>query len=209
MNKQFLEQFRYNPLKQSIQKQEILKIINIKTQETHEVKIKKEEKKKEKKEIFVHQNMTDIDGDVNMSTHFEEFETFVKPVKLVKPQIPIKEIKKRKPLGAAKREQVWEVYAKKFILKYKNEKWFHQLNPPDRIYTTITCWCCAKILISERGYGSRSLFEAGHVNAHCFSKDDSITNLRPICRNCNLKMGTSHMLEFAKYMGYQSEITKE
>jgi hypothetical protein len=117
--------------------------------------------------------------------------------------------RKRQQLGAAKREQVWEVYATKFMLKYKEEKWFQKLNPPDRIYTTITCWCCDKILISEKGYGDRSLFEAGHVDAHCYTKNDNIENLRPICRNCNLKMGTTNMLEFAMYMGYKSEITKE
>ena len=117
--------------------------------------------------------------------------------------------RKRQQLGAAKREQVWEVYATKFMLKYKEEKWFQKLNPPDRIYTTITCWCCDKILISEKGYGNKSLFEAGHVDAHCYTRNDNIENLRPICRNCNLKMGTTNMREFAIYMGYNSEITKE
>lgn len=117
---------------------------------------------------------------------------------------------KQKKLGSAKRAQVWVTYAQLFINKYKGTPWFDRVNPPDRVYTVILCWCCGMRELTAQGYGRFPGFEAGHVVAQSKTHDDSIDNLRPICKDCNMKMNTMHMAKYAKYMEYtRSEIVQE
>jgi hypothetical protein len=52
------------------------------------------------------------------------------------------------------------------------------------------CMCCREAEISIRS------FDCGHVVAEAKGGDMTINNLRPICRDCNLAMGTRSMNEF-------------
>lgn len=60
------------------------------------------------------------------------------------------------------------------------------------------CACCRKTQINVRH------FHCGHVIAEAKGGDSTINNLRPICSNCNLAMGTMSMNEFAeKFLGWK------
>lgn len=54
------------------------------------------------------------------------------------------------------------------------------------------CWCCREndiVMIS---------FHAGHVVPESKGGETTVENLRPICSNCNLSMGTTDMMDFIK-----------
>jgi hypothetical protein len=60
------------------------------------------------------------------------------------------------------------------------------------------CSCCRKTQINVRH------FHCGHVIAEAKGGDSTLNNLRPICSNCNLAMGTMSMNEFAdKFFGWK------
>jgi 5-methylcytosine-specific restriction endonuclease McrA len=51
------------------------------------------------------------------------------------------------------------------------------------------CWCCGQnITIYD--------WHAGHVIARANGGSDTVANLRPLCKVCNLSMGTKHMKKF-------------
>jgi hypothetical protein len=61
-----------------------------------------------------------------------------------------------------------------------------------------SCACCRKTQINVRH------FHCGHVIAEAKGGDSTLNNLRPICSNCNLAMGTMSMNEFAeKFFGWK------
>jgi hypothetical protein len=61
-----------------------------------------------------------------------------------------------------------------------------------------SCACCRKTQINVRH------FHCGHVLAEAKGGDSTLNNLRPICSNCNLAMGTMSMNEFAeKFFGWK------
>jgi hypothetical protein len=123
-------------------------------------------------------------------------------------QMPVKH--RRKKLNAAKRAQVWRIYAQRFIDKYQGIPWCDRLNPVNRIFTVIRCWCCGLRDLTDHAYGHIPGFEAGHVDAQCFTQDDSVQNLRPICKDCNMGMATMNMRRYAQYMEYTtSEVLQE
>ena len=41
-----------------------------------------------------------------------------------------------------------------------------------------------------------SAFHCGHIMPKCRGGEDSIENLRPICANCNARMGCRHWDEY-------------
>lgn len=57
---------------------------------------------------------------------------------------------------------------------------------------TNLCLCCNQQTISTFS------FHCGHVVAECHGGDLSLHNLRPVCSDCNLSMGSMNMNEFAK-----------
>lgn len=59
-----------------------------------------------------------------------------------------------------------------------------------------TCLCCETNLITM------SYFDCGHVISVTNGGSDEIDNLRPICHQCNLSMGTQHLYEFKKQYGF-------
>ena len=54
------------------------------------------------------------------------------------------------------------------------------------------CWCC------ERAYIRQIEFHCGHIIAEASGGQTTLDNLRPICAQCNLSMGTQNMLEFKR-----------
>jgi HNH endonuclease len=59
------------------------------------------------------------------------------------------------------------------------------------------CYSCGvEIRLVPRNY------DAGHVISRYNGGSDEISNLRPICRSCNLSMGTRDMSEYMKTYGY-------
>lgn len=62
-------------------------------------------------------------------------------------------------------------------------------------YGIAKCWCCNEKEITQFE------FECGHVQARSKGGADTITNLRPICGNCNRSMGNNNMVDFQKTHG--------
>jgi 5-methylcytosine-specific restriction endonuclease McrA len=56
------------------------------------------------------------------------------------------------------------------------------------------CICCQEQMITTFS------FECGHVEAHACGGSNDLSNLRPICRDCNNGMGTQNMKKYAKEM---------
>jgi len=56
----------------------------------------------------------------------------------------------------------------------------------------VKCPCCKHQHIRQLE------FHCGHVIAEAFGGQTNVQNLRPICAQCNLSMGTMNMLEFQK-----------
>ena len=51
------------------------------------------------------------------------------------------------------------------------------------------CYCCIRNVTQQT-------FEAGHVISVAHGGSDNVSNLRVICRKCNLSMGVQNMDEF-------------
>lgn len=73
--------------------------------------------------------------------------------------------------------------------KLKTEVW--KTNIGEDVGSSL-CLCCKKTKISQ------SDFHCGHVIAEANGGETNIMNLKPICAQCNLSMGTINMNEFAK-----------
>jgi len=100
-----------------------------------------------------------------------------KPEKVVKPAVVKKESKKKKePIPAAIKTLVWN--------KWVGEK-----------QAEAGCFCCRVTTISMRH------FHCGHVVSEKRGGGMTIDNLRPVCANCNLSMGTMDMREFIEKFG--------
>jgi HNH endonuclease len=54
--------------------------------------------------------------------------------------------------------------------------------------------CGKKITVHE--------YDCGHIKSAAKGGENSITNLKPICGNCNKSMGTRNMVEYIKSCGY-------
>ena len=61
-------------------------------------------------------------------------------------------------------------------------------------YGTSYCYCCRYEKIDK----GKPTWECGHIKAEAENGSIHINNLRPICKNCNLSMGTEHMTEYIK-----------
>ena len=58
------------------------------------------------------------------------------------------------------------------------------------------CYCCGKEPITLLN------FNGGHIKAKALGGSDFWKNLRPICTNCNSRMGMRHMVKFMYDMDY-------
>ena len=89
-----------------------------------------------------------------------------------------KKIKKnrRKSIDPELRKSVWD----KYIGKATNSK----------------CFCCRKKEITPFTYNNT--FQAGHIISHKHGGPDTIDNLIPICRDCNMNMGEEDWDEYVE-----------
>ena len=84
--------------------------------------------------------------------------------------------KKKKSIPKTLKKMVWDTYIGETKGKDK-------------------CYCCKHQDIRQID------FEAGHVKAESKGGETTVNNLRPICHQCNISMGTMDMHEFMnKYL---------
>jgi hypothetical protein len=81
--------------------------------------------------------------------------------------------KKKKPIAATIKRLVWNTNIGEDIGKSK-------------------CMCCNSTDITQMS------FNCGHIVAEANGGDTIVSNLKPICQNCNSSMGTKNMGEFMK-----------
>jgi 5-methylcytosine-specific restriction endonuclease McrA len=65
------------------------------------------------------------------------------------------------------------------------------------------CYCCCD---SEIKCNS---FEAGHIISEKDGGLVEVLNLRPVCKQCNTRMGTQNMREYARQINPDSPLLKE
>jgi 5-methylcytosine-specific restriction endonuclease McrA len=85
----------------------------------------------------------------------------------------IKTKKKKKAIPATIKRLVWNTNIGEMIGKSK-------------------CLCCNSTDITQMS------FNCGHIVAEANGGDTIVSNLKPICQNCNSSMGTKNMEEFMK-----------
>ena len=97
-----------------------------------------------------------------------------KPIELiVENKIFINNKKKKKPISSTLKKLVWNTYIGEDIGKTK-------------------CLCCKLTFITQLS------FNCGHIIAESKGGETIISNLKPICQNCNSSMGSKNMNEFIK-----------
>ena len=83
--------------------------------------------------------------------------------------------KKKKPISATIKRLVWNTNIGEDIGKSK-------------------CLCCKSTDITQMS------FNCGHIVAEANGGDTIVSNLKPICQNCNSSMGTKNMEDFMKLL---------
>jgi len=142
--------------------------------------VKEDSKKKVKQEI---EEIKEVkkDSKKKVKQEIEEIEE-VKEVKEVKKDSKkkvkqeieeVKEVKKKIPISSAVKRLVWNKYIGEEIGKAK-------------------CVCCKSTDIVQMS------FHCGHVIAESNGGPTEVSNLRPICQNCNCSMGIKNMNDFMK-----------
>jgi hypothetical protein len=81
--------------------------------------------------------------------------------------------KKKKPISATVKKLVWNINIGEEIGKSK-------------------CMCCNSTDITQMS------FNCGHIIAEANGGETIVSNLKPICQNCNSSMGTKNMNDFMK-----------
>ena len=72
---------------------------------------------------------------------------------------------------------------------FKDDIWLHH----NATLKEVKCPCC----LSAHRIISRDSFSAGHIQAESRGGSSQIHNIIPICKDCNGRMGSSHMYWFA------------
>ena len=93
--------------------------------------------------------------------------------KIIHESIPIKRKYTKKSISATMRRKVWDEYIGKKIGEAK-------------------CLCCKMTDITQL------TFHCGHIIPECNGGELILSNLKPICQNCNSSMGTKNMDDFMK-----------
>lgn len=68
---------------------------------------------------------------------------------------------------------------------------------------TAKCYCCDLQTVSAQN------FACGHVRSRALGGLDTLSNLRPVCVNCNSSMGKHHMYNWCLAQGFTGRIVKE
>jgi 5-methylcytosine-specific restriction endonuclease McrA len=85
----------------------------------------------------------------------------------------MKNPRKKKAIPAAIKKLVWNTYIGEDVGKSK-------------------CLCCKTTDITQMS------FNCGHIIAEANGGEIIVSNLKPICQNCNSSMGTKNMDDFMK-----------
>lgn len=103
-----------------------------------------------------------------------------KIIKLIVENATVEYSKKKKlVISPSIRKEMWEFYFPKC--------------------TEGVCFVCNQIIVC---HGSRSnTYQAGHIISEANGGIITLDNLRPVCKTCNTKMGTKHMLDYAREIG--------
>lgn len=105
-----------------------------------------------------------------------------------KAKIPLEQNKLSLLINLSKHSST-KIISKKTISKaIKEEVWQKYMG---NVFSS-KCYCCNECTITSTS------FSAGHVLSEKEGGEVTVDNLRPICLNCNLKMGTEHMFTYAK-----------
>jgi hypothetical protein len=80
---------------------------------------------------------------------------------------------KKHPISSTLKRKVWDTHIGQTIGQHK-------------------CFCCNLTYITQLS------FHCGHVIPESKGGDTKLSNLRPICQNCNSSMGTQNMYDFMK-----------
>jgi len=96
-----------------------------------------------------------------------------KKKEVVKVQEEQEKKKKKKPISATMKKLVWNINIGEEIGKAK-------------------CLCCNSTDITQMS------FNCGHIIAEANGGETIVSNLKPICQNCNSSMGTKNMEDFMK-----------
>lgn len=87
----------------------------------------------------------------------------------------------------------------KFTRNERIALWQQYVSPD--LYILANCLCCGTEPITFNNH------EIGHIEAFSKGGSDSFDNLRPICANCNRKMGNKNMIEYQRmYFPYAPPI---
>jgi Family of unknown function (DUF5763)/HNH endonuclease len=89
---------------------------------------------------------------------------------------------KRRSLSDYKRLAVWNTYIGKETYKHP-------------------CLVCNDIMMEK----SERVYDCGHVDAVANGGTDDIKNLRPVCHQCNIRMGTKNMVKFMEELGLDKQ----
>ena len=103
----------------------------------------------------------------------QEEKTKAKKKEVVKVQEELEKKKKKKPISATMKKLVWNINIGEEIGKAK-------------------CLCCNSTDITQMS------FNCGHIIAEANGGETIVSNLKPICQNCNSSMGTKNMEDFMK-----------
>ena len=98
------------------------------------------------------------------------------PTKELKEPIKEKNIKKKQVIPKYIKKLVWNTYIGGDIIKHR-------------------CLCCKKSIIEN------TFFECGHIISEKDEGTLEISNLRPICSECNKSMGSMNMIDYIKKYG--------
>ena len=103
-----------------------------------------------------------------LKKYFPESKVLIKEVDI---KIKKASVKKKKSISATIKRLVWNTNIGEEIGKSK-------------------CMCCKSTDITQMS------FNCGHIIAEANGGDTIVSNLKPICQNCNSSMGTKNMNEF-------------
>lgn len=109
---------------------------------------------------------------VDKINFFNEINLIFENLMIVEIKQPV-EKKKKKTIPAAIKKLVWNNWIGEEIGKAK-------------------CLCCKSTDITQLS------FNCGHVISEIYGGETIVSNLRPICQNCNSSMGTKNMNDFIK-----------
>ena len=113
------------------------------------------------------------DINMNVKNMIEDYMIYIENVSNNNATVIDKKPKKKKPISAAIKRLVWNTHIGEDIGKHK-------------------CLCCKTTDITQMS------FNCGHIIAEANGGDLIVSNLKPICQNCNSSMGTRNMNDFMK-----------